>query len=324
MGTQTVFCKLLLHALLEAFSTESQGKHPALRCCLDEHDHPSTCGSLHRHGCKSFAPHSSLWKNSKISGLQNVMRAAQIVLLQYRGQSMQFWRSQSGSKIDISLTDPILECSALKTVLGESCDAVAQAQAMSYLNLAWGLGTILGPVIGGYFAYPCDGTLIHESPFCEHGGWLRTRYTTSLPHISHEGNAFSMQSFAPHSSTAPCHMPSCLTQSLTLLRQHCPVWVSSKSYYPDLPYHAACYVQDSLPQHVVHSNSHGITLSQTGKCCTTLASLRTSVQGRCSLCMGIAQLRKMIQVICCPGSSRLEARAAVQARAHFSAAHDLP
>ncbi len=66
-------------------------------------------------------------------------------------------------------------CRALKTVLGESCDAIAQAQAMSYLNLAWGLGTILGPVIGGYFAYPCDGLLNPHGPLCTNDSWLQTR-----------------------------------------------------------------------------------------------------------------------------------------------------
>ena len=82
--------------------------------------------------------------------------------------------------LSLILTDSRVECSALKTVLGESCDAVAQAQSMSYLNLAWGLGTILGPVIGGYFVYPCDGALSHDSYFCQHGSLLRTRYTTVL------------------------------------------------------------------------------------------------------------------------------------------------
>ena len=46
---------------------------------------------------------------------------------------------------------------------------------MSYLNLAWGLGTILGPVIGGYFAYPCDGLLNPHGPLCTDDSWLQTR-----------------------------------------------------------------------------------------------------------------------------------------------------
>ncbi len=71
-----------------------------------------------------------------------------------------------------------LFCRALKTVLGESCDAVAQAQAMSYLNLAWGLGTILGPVIGGYFAYPCENIFSPGSFLCTPGGVMQTRCAT--------------------------------------------------------------------------------------------------------------------------------------------------
>ena len=46
---------------------------------------------------------------------------------------------------------------------------------MSYLNLAWGLGTILGPVIGGYFAYPCDSLLDPHGPLCTEISWLQTR-----------------------------------------------------------------------------------------------------------------------------------------------------
>ena len=47
-------------------------------------------------------------------------------------------------------------CRAIKTMLAESCDANTQARGMSYLNLGWGCGNILGPVIGGFLAQPCD------------------------------------------------------------------------------------------------------------------------------------------------------------------------
>lgn len=44
---------------------------------------------------------------------------------------------------------------AWKCMIGESCDPLTQGRAMSYMSLAWGLGCIAGPTIGGLLAQPC-------------------------------------------------------------------------------------------------------------------------------------------------------------------------
>ncbi|KAK9804936.1 hypothetical protein WJX73_000733 [Symbiochloris irregularis] len=45
---------------------------------------------------------------------------------------------------------------AIKTILGESCGANAQARGMAIISLGWGCGTIVGPMLGGVLAYPCQ------------------------------------------------------------------------------------------------------------------------------------------------------------------------
>jgi MFS family permease len=41
-------------------------------------------------------------------------------------------------------------------MIGESCDSLMQGKVMSYMSLAWGLGCIAGPTIGGLLAQPCN------------------------------------------------------------------------------------------------------------------------------------------------------------------------
>ena len=41
-------------------------------------------------------------------------------------------------------------------MLAESTDFSSQTVAMGYLGTAYGFGAILGPVIGGALAFPCD------------------------------------------------------------------------------------------------------------------------------------------------------------------------
>eukprot|EP00873_Tetraselmis_striata_P027647 jgi/Tetstr1/447911/TSEL_035219.t1 len=45
---------------------------------------------------------------------------------------------------------------SLKTMIGESCDAVSQGRALVYLTMSWGVGSTFGPLLGGFFAEPCD------------------------------------------------------------------------------------------------------------------------------------------------------------------------
>ena len=41
-------------------------------------------------------------------------------------------------------------------MIGESTDFTSQAVAFGYLGLAFGVGTVLGPLIGGSLASPCE------------------------------------------------------------------------------------------------------------------------------------------------------------------------
>ena len=44
----------------------------------------------------------------------------------------------------------------VRCMLGESTDFSSQTVAMGYLGTAYGFGAILGPMIGGALAFPCD------------------------------------------------------------------------------------------------------------------------------------------------------------------------
>lgn len=47
---------------------------------------------------------------------------------------------------------------AEKAMIGESLDSAQQAKAMGHISLMWGIGTMIGPTIGGLLANPCDST----------------------------------------------------------------------------------------------------------------------------------------------------------------------
>ena len=47
-------------------------------------------------------------------------------------------------------------CRNVRSMIGESTGFTSQAIAFGYLGLAQGLGTVLGPLIGGSLASPCD------------------------------------------------------------------------------------------------------------------------------------------------------------------------
>lgn len=47
---------------------------------------------------------------------------------------------------------------AEKAMIGESLDSAHQAKAMGHISLMWGIGTMIGPTIGGLLANPCDST----------------------------------------------------------------------------------------------------------------------------------------------------------------------
>ncbi|DBB02074.1 TPA: hypothetical protein ACH3X1_000646 [Trebouxia sp. C0004] len=56
----------------------------------------------------------------------------------------------------------------VKSMIGESMDLGTQAKALGYLSLAWGLGTILGPLLGGALSAPCK-AYGSAFPFCQPG-----------------------------------------------------------------------------------------------------------------------------------------------------------
>ena len=73
------------------------------------------------------------------------------------------------------LTLPMPKCRCLKSMIGESADMAGQAVPLSYLSLMWGLGTIMGPTIGGFLARPCS-TYGSGFPLCAPGQLLAVRY----------------------------------------------------------------------------------------------------------------------------------------------------
>ena len=71
---------------------------------------------------------------------------------------------------------------AEKAVIGESLLREEQAKAMGWVSLAWGVGSLIGPMLGGVLARPCveGGVLASSEHFCAAGG-LMTRRPYLLP-----------------------------------------------------------------------------------------------------------------------------------------------
>ncbi|BGP39315.1 hypothetical protein JCM10449v2_003253 [Rhodotorula kratochvilovae] len=61
----------------------------------------------------------------------------------------------------------------IKSVLGEITDESNQGRAFSFLPLAWSLGSVIGPLLGGYLSHPADhfprlfghSTFVRENPY---------------------------------------------------------------------------------------------------------------------------------------------------------------
>lgn len=62
----------------------------------------------------------------------------------------------------------------VKAMIGESCHMEKQAKPLSYLSLSWGLGTILGPSLGGLLSRPCS-SFGHDFPLCHSGQLFDSR-----------------------------------------------------------------------------------------------------------------------------------------------------
>ena len=77
---------------------------------------------------------------------------------------------------------------AEKAMIGESLRMDQQAEAMGYFSLTWGVGTLLGPIIGGVLSTPCvsqAGSLfgLTETTWCESPTGLLHRKPYFLPCI---------------------------------------------------------------------------------------------------------------------------------------------
>ncbi|KAK9799374.1 hypothetical protein WJX73_005735 [Symbiochloris irregularis] len=56
---------------------------------------------------------------------------------------------------------------AMKSMLGESCDTTNQARAMAIFTLGWGMGSVVGPLLGGVLGEPCN--QFDGFPLCQPG-----------------------------------------------------------------------------------------------------------------------------------------------------------
>lgn len=70
---------------------------------------------------------------------------------------------------------------AIKAALGESCDSTNQALGYSYLSMAWGLGSVVGPAMGGFASRPCEPSSVLHRVFPCGEGALLVRYPFLLP-----------------------------------------------------------------------------------------------------------------------------------------------
>ncbi|PNG99489.1 Protein ZINC INDUCED FACILITATOR-LIKE 1, partial [Tetrabaena socialis] len=61
---------------------------------------------------------------------------------------------------------------AWKCMIGESTEVLLQGKFFGYMSLAWGLGCIAGPAVGGAFARPCARMVL---PLCGRGELLADR-----------------------------------------------------------------------------------------------------------------------------------------------------
>lgn len=72
----------------------------------------------------------------------------------------------------------ILFCRAVKTMLAEACKPTEQARGMAILSLGWGMGSTLGPMLGGSLASPCD--RFPDSFLCHEGSIFAARCDARL------------------------------------------------------------------------------------------------------------------------------------------------
>ena len=64
-------------------------------------------------------------------------------------------------------------------MLAEACKPTEQARGMAMLSLGWGMGSTLGPMLGGSLASPCD--RYPGSFLCREGSIFAARCCLGLP-----------------------------------------------------------------------------------------------------------------------------------------------
>lgn len=162
-----------------------------------------------------------------------------------------------------------------KSILGELCDGPNQAKGFAVLNLAWGIGSIIGPVFAGLLAQPC---LQYKSagcpPFLSEYPFLLPCFCAFLLSLSSAIASFKLKetirnysSVTPHYScsdtlrftgkigedflipTVPCEtQESCFFSSDTL---HFPDKFEQDSLLPPVP----CEAENSKSIGQTHDNA---------------------------------------------------------------------
>lgn len=103
------------------------------------------------------------------------------------GFSSRFWQACL-SRILMGTFNAII--GAEKAMIGEALKREEQSDAMRHFSLVWGLGTLVGPVMGGVLASPCDNDnaifgAIADLGFCKgDGDGLFNKYPFLLPCVA--------------------------------------------------------------------------------------------------------------------------------------------
>ncbi|GAA5829858.1 hypothetical protein JCM11251_007909 [Rhodosporidiobolus azoricus] len=69
------------------------------------------------------------------------------------GLSTRFWMLVASRMLGGALNGNV---AVIKSVMGEITDESNQGRAFSFLPLAWSLGSVIGPLLGGYLSHPAD------------------------------------------------------------------------------------------------------------------------------------------------------------------------
>ncbi|GAA5893320.1 hypothetical protein JCM8208_004408 [Rhodotorula glutinis] len=94
----------------------------------------------------------------------------------------------------------------IKSVLGEITDESNQGRAFSFLPLAWSLGSVIGPLLGGYLSHPADNfpSLFGGSTFLRTNPYALPCFIGALfPFLGAVVGFFFLDETLSHSSSVP-------------------------------------------------------------------------------------------------------------------------